>query len=186
MTIPRVLSPAMPPQDCRDIPLRNQQTSIPLSSPMTSPEDVLVRFADAWEARDGEAIGALFVEDPEFVNVTGMWWHTPTRIALAHDFGFREIFRDSYLRFIKQKVRLIGDNAAVVHGRWRVTGQTTGKSDEGEPRKGILIFVMEKVGEEWKAVAAQNTDIVAGHESLAVIDGETVPQFYGGTLASEG
>lgn len=39
---------------------------------------------------------------------------------------------------------------------------------------------MEKVGEEWKAVAAQNTDIVAGHESLAVIDGETVPHSFTG------
>lgn len=154
--------------------------------PIRNPEEVLDRFAEAWAMRSGEAIASLFVMDPEFVNVTGMWWHTRERIAMAHDFGFEKIFANSDLQFVDQRVRYIGDDAAVVHGQWIVIDQSAGDGTPAEPRGGIFVFVMEKNPEGWKAVAAQNTDIVTGHESIAVIDGQSVPQAYAGSPTSRG
>lgn len=156
------------------------------SQPMTAPADVLERFAAAWAARDGAAIGQLFVNDPEFVNVTGMWWHTPERIAMAHTFGFEKIFADSDLKFVESRVRMIGDNAAVVLGRWEVEGQTTGDGRRAGPRQGIFTFVMERDGDQWRAVAAHNTDVVVGHESVAVVDGASVPQSYDASPTKRG
>ncbi|WP_206192707.1 SgcJ/EcaC family oxidoreductase [Scrofimicrobium canadense] len=161
--------------------MANEQTL-----PMSTPGEVLTRFAGAWERRDAQAIADLFVPDPEFVNVTGLWWHTPKRIAMAHAFGFEKIFGNSHLEFVEEKVRMIGEEAAVVHGRWRVINQDSATGDTTDPRFGIFIFVMEKTGQGWKAVAAQNTDVVEGHESIAVVDGKSVPQSYEDSPTSRG
>jgi hypothetical protein len=37
-------------------------------------------FVDAWNHRDPDALAALFDTDAEFVNVTGLWWHTRDEI----------------------------------------------------------------------------------------------------------
>lgn len=41
-------------------------------------------FVDAWNHRDPDALAALFDQDAEFVNVTGLWWHTRDEIRSAH------------------------------------------------------------------------------------------------------
>ena len=44
--------------------------------PIGRPEDVVAAFVEAWNQRDPDALAALFDSDAEFVNVTGLWWHT--------------------------------------------------------------------------------------------------------------
>ena len=40
-------------------------------------------FLEAWNHRDPDALAALFDKDAEFVNVTGLWWHTREEIRSA-------------------------------------------------------------------------------------------------------
>ncbi len=40
-----------------------------------SPEDIPIRFAEAWNERNAENIAELFDEDTDFVNVVGIWWN---------------------------------------------------------------------------------------------------------------
>lgn len=145
---------------------------------MDRPDEVLDRFAAAWNGRDAGAIAELFTDDADFVNVTGLWWHSPERIRAAHAFGFEAIFPAADMRFIKRKTRMLGPDAAVVHGMWSMSGQVTAAGARAEPRRGIFVFIMRRLGDGWKAVAAQNTDIVPGKDSIAVIDGRSVPQDY--------
>jgi uncharacterized protein (TIGR02246 family) len=49
-------------------------------APINQPEDIVVSFVDAWNRRDPDALAALFDDDAEFVNVTGLWWHTRDEI----------------------------------------------------------------------------------------------------------
>ena len=62
------------------------------------PEAVAAEFVEAWNRRDPDALAALFDEDAEFVNVTGLWWHTRNKIRSAHAYGLTRIFKDSSLQ----------------------------------------------------------------------------------------
>ncbi|MFV1885086.1 MAG: SgcJ/EcaC family oxidoreductase [Balneola sp.] len=62
-----------------------------------APDELIDSFVDGWNERDAERLASIFVEDAEFVNVTGLWWHTKERIYKAHEYGLRVIFKDSHL-----------------------------------------------------------------------------------------
>ncbi len=54
---------------------------------LANPQDMPRAFADAWAARDAAALAALFAPDPDFVNITGIWWQDRDAIEKAHDYG---------------------------------------------------------------------------------------------------
>jgi uncharacterized protein (TIGR02246 family) len=60
-------------------------------APINRPADVVLAFVDAWNHRDPDALAALFDDDAEFVNVTGLWWHTRDEIRSAHAYGLTRI-----------------------------------------------------------------------------------------------
>jgi uncharacterized protein (TIGR02246 family) len=80
---------------------------------------------DAWNRRDPDALAALFDDDAEFVNVTGLWWHTRDEIGSAHAYGFTHIFKDSALHATDVRVKRLSDAIAVVHARMTLIGQTS-------------------------------------------------------------
>lgn len=51
---------------------------------VTSPKSIITGFQQAWNAHDATALAQLFVEDADFVNVTGLWWTNRERIRKAH------------------------------------------------------------------------------------------------------
>lgn len=135
---------------------------------VADPGDLPGRFAAAWNRRDADAIAALFVEDADFVNVVGLWWRRREDIRHAHDYGLRTFFRDTRMSVPRVEVRRVGKATAVVHFRWRIEGQYLPDGRVGGPRRGVMVMVAEeREGEGWVAVAAQNTDVVPGAESLA-------------------
>lgn len=71
------------------------------------------------------ARAALFDTDAEFVNVTGLWWHTRDDIRRAHAYGLSRIFKDSRLQATDVRVKRLSDEIAVVHARMTLAGQTS-------------------------------------------------------------
>lgn len=137
------------------------------------PDEIPVRFAEAWNERRADKIAGLFEEDADFVNVVGIWWKTREDIRKAHDYGLRVIFNKSDLKVTKTKVRQLSDDTAVVHARMRLKGQSGHEtSEQPEMRFNIFTFVARKTKAGWICVAAQNTDIVPGKETNLVKDGE--------------
>ena len=132
---------------------------------VAAPEDFPKAFTQAWMARDGDALGALFVDDADFVNVVGIWWENRPAIAKAHSYALRSFFSASRLAPGRVKTRLLGPDVAVVHCRFRLMGQKTPTGEEAEPRSTILVFVLQRDADGWRAVTAQNTDIVPGAET---------------------
>ena len=122
-------------------------------------------FAEAWHSRDGHRIGALFAETADFVNVTGLWWRKRDAISRAHDYALKSFFADTTLKPGAITTRLLGSDHAVVHCRFHLTGQIAPDGSPAEDRTTILIFVLEHTDEGWRAVAAQNTDVVPGAET---------------------
>ncbi|MFD1343798.1 SgcJ/EcaC family oxidoreductase [Litorisediminicola beolgyonensis] len=131
-----------------------------------SPDEFPKAFATAWATRDGAEIGALFAEDAEFVNVVGLWWHDRAAIAKAHDYALKSFFSETTLTPGATRVRHLGETHALVQCRFRLTGQRTPEGEAAGERRAILTFVLERLETGWQAVAAQNTDVVPGAETL--------------------
>ena len=136
-----------------------------------TPQDIPRLFAEAWNAKDAQALASLFAEDADFVNVVGLWWHSRADIDRAHHYGLSTFFRDSYISARHVTVRRVGDSVSIVHTRWKLTGQVGKGGETLEDRFAIMVFVAERSPEGWIIRAAQNTDIVPGMETNAVRDG---------------
>lgn len=135
-------------------------------SPLDKPDSIPRVFVEAWNNRDAAKIATLFMEDAEFINVTGLWWHNQADIEKAHAYGLNTIFKDSTLSIIRLKVKLLTESFAVVHAKMKLTGQTaTDGVQLAGRRTNIFTFVVQKSAKEWLCVAAQNTDIVPGMET---------------------
>ena len=134
-----------------------------------APEQIPAAFAAAWNARDPDAIAALFDPDAEFVNVVGLWWHDREAIRRAHAYGLTRIFQHSTLRIGTIRVKSLRDDVAVVHARMYLDGQTA-IAGTGAPgvRSNILSFVAHSTDEGWRCASAQNTDVVPGAETNVV------------------
>ncbi|MBR8740405.1 SgcJ/EcaC family oxidoreductase [Nocardiopsis sp. MG754419] len=142
------------------------------------PEDVAAGFARAWNRGDPDGIADLFVADADFVNVVGLWWRDRESIRRAHDHGLRVIFPGSTLRLSGTRVRDLGADAAVVHCRWSITGQTGLDGATTDRRSGVFTFVVRRDSDGWRAVAAHNTDRVSGAETHVARAGELSPADY--------
>jgi uncharacterized protein (TIGR02246 family) len=135
--------------------------------PPQSPEDVPRRFAEAWNARDADALAALFEPDAEFVNVTGLWWHDREAIRRAHAYGLARLFPDSLLEVELLRCKELADGVAVVHARMRLSGQSpvAGVAQPGVRRTVFSFAVRRGADGAWRCASAHNTDVVAGAET---------------------
>ncbi len=141
--------------------------------PFDAPERLPDIWAAAWNRRDPETLAALFDEDAEFVNVTGLWWHDRAAILKAHRYGLEVIFGDSELTIGRVTVKWLRDDVAIVHARMRLTGQTPPPDGaRPQPRTTIFSFVVHRNDGRWSCASAHNTDVVPGMETnLAEEDG---------------
>ncbi|MBY6002633.1 SgcJ/EcaC family oxidoreductase [Salipiger bermudensis] len=137
----------------------------------TEPQAFPAAFARAWASRSGAEIAALFTEDADFVNVTGLWWTGRDAIAKPHDYALNSFFAETELRPGRIETRLLGAEHAVVRGRFTLTGQTLPGGGTAGPRQTILVFVLARGPEGWRAVTAQNTDVAPGKETHVNDDG---------------
>ncbi|HUF23923.1 MAG TPA: SgcJ/EcaC family oxidoreductase [Vicinamibacterales bacterium] len=123
-----------------------------LSAPaQISPQDIPALFARAWNNRDPDALAALFDEDAEFVNVTGLWWHDRESIRNAHANGLERTFNTSTLATDATKVKLLSPDIAVVHARMTLSGEV--------PRTTIVSFVVHRTARRWLCASAHTTDV---------------------------
>lgn len=155
---------------------------LPLPSghaPLQAPLDVATAFVKAWNAGDAKAIGGLFAEDADFVNVVGLWWTSRRSIRRAHKRGFERIFAGSELTVEKLSLRMLGADAAVVHARWRVEGQMDPAGDRAEGRRGVISWVLQRLEDgTWICVSSQNTDIAAAADTNLSVGGVVTPTSY--------
>ena len=103
-------------------------------APIGRPEDVVATFVEAWNRCDPDVLATLFDSDAEFVNVTGLWWHTREEIRKAHAYGLTRIFKESVLTATDVRVKWLSDEIAVVHARMTLAGQSP-VNEISEPRQ---------------------------------------------------
>jgi len=101
--------------------------------PSDRPERIAERWVAAWNALDADGIARLFDAEAEFVNVTGLWWHSRDAIRRAHAYGFETIFADSTISVLDTASRWLagspedtGPAVAVVHAKMKLEGLDRG------------------------------------------------------------
>lgn len=159
----------------------------------STPRGIVDGFVAAWNEHDAGALAALFTDDADFVNVTGLWFRGRARIEEAHAYGFERIFGASTMRVGNVKERKLSDVAAVLHARAYVTGQWQPDGSSADERRTVFTFVVQRQPNAaqsdhdspdfsepvWLAVAAQNTDIPPGGMETHVNDaGDQTPTRY--------
>lgn len=131
------------------------------------PEEIAKLFAKYWNARDAKKLANLFADDADFVNVVGLWWHNKTDIQKAHHYGLTTFFKQSTIKIGRVKVRYLTNAIATVHVRWTLEGQLDKDGQTLEPRRTVMMFVVQNISQDiWQVVAAQNTDIIPGMETF--------------------
>ncbi len=125
------------------------------------PEEVPKLFEKAWAKRDPDALASIFVEDADFINVTGLYWNNRADIREAHSFGFNFIFKDSTLILLYTKVRQPAPNVAIVHAKFELFDQTDKEGGTvSHKRHTRFVFVVEKRDDRWVCLSAQNSEVL--------------------------
>ena len=143
----------------------------PSSSDEEAVRSVVNEFPDAWNRHDTDALGALFAEDADFVNVTGTYWKGRESIQLNHAFthgavpidstgvtvpkGIHGIFKTSTLHFKQIDVRFLRKDVAVAHIQTEMLGDARTKN----PRRTLVVMILTREGGRWLIAVAQNTEI---------------------------
>jgi uncharacterized protein (TIGR02246 family) len=145
---------------CEELPATGQR----------SPEEIPALFARAWNDRDPDALGSLFDEDAEFVNVAGLRWHGRESIRKAHAYGLERIGHTSVLAIDEIKVKLLSPGIAVVHARMTLSGEAPADTvRQPGPRTTIVSFVVHRIVDRWQCASAHSTEVIP-HPETGVTD----------------
>ena len=118
--------------------------------------EVQKRQADAWNQHDAKAYAGLFTEDGEVVNIVGWWWRGRAEIEQKLTAAFAFVFRESTLTVTDVQVRFLTPQTAIAHVQWTMVGAKT-PPGLPEPKQGIEVQVLQKLGGKWLIVSFQNT-----------------------------
>ena len=121
--------------------------------------ELQTRQAEAWNRHDATAYANLFTDDGEVINVVGWWWKSRAQIESRLTDAFAFVFRDSRMLITDVQTRHLTPEWAIAHVSWTMTGAKTPPGIP-EPRQGIEIQVLRKVGGSWLIYSFQNTNSV--------------------------
>ncbi len=136
----------------------------PVLDPGPDISAVLEGLPAAWNSRDASSWVANFSAASDFTNILGMHFEDRAANEARHATLFETIFRESHLEAEVLEIRVLGDDAAIAEVGFRLVGYQRLPPGVTETLPGELrtrlITVLERVGAEWKIVAAQNTAIL--------------------------
>jgi uncharacterized protein (TIGR02246 family) len=115
-------------------------------------EKIVAALTAAFRSRDGEAFAAQFWPDGEFMNVFGQVVTGQEQIAAMTTRVFTGALKDRVVHMEIRNVRELAPNVILID---------TTDSDAANPGgvKTRMKLVVEKRGDSWRVVAAQNTRV---------------------------
>jgi uncharacterized protein (TIGR02246 family) len=118
------------------------------------------RFNDAWNRHDPDGMVESLTDDGQFVTVNGVWMTNRGEFLklMQKLHGAGGPFRTSHRETLEMHVRMLAPDAAMVHSRFRVSGDVE-EDGKAVAREGVGIRVVRKVDGAWRTAAVQNTDI---------------------------
>lgn len=124
---------------------------------LPAPETFPRAFANAWSARDVEAIADLFAEDADFLTLTGRWAEGRKAIAETLAGEMAGAFSRAKLVTGRTKQREIAPGAQQVMQRYVLSGIVNADGSDAGRVGAILSAVLVKGPQGWSVAAAQFT-----------------------------
>jgi uncharacterized protein (TIGR02246 family) len=120
------------------------------------PEQLTDAFAENLNAKDAAALGDLFTEDAEFVNILGMRMRGRQGIVDGHAWAFNGPLRGRRIRFDQVDSLGVTEDVTVLHGHC-IREREPNAPAEGLPDgTSMLVIVTRRGPQGWKIVAATN------------------------------
>jgi uncharacterized protein (TIGR02246 family) len=120
--------------------------------------DIELRFNNAWDRHDADAMVESLADDAQFVTVNGAWTKTRAEYLnlMQRLHGSSGPLRTSTRETPIMHVRFLAPDVAMVHSQFHIYG------DVEEPvRTGIGTRVVRRIDGRWRTVGVQNTDVRA-------------------------
>jgi uncharacterized protein (TIGR02246 family) len=127
----------------------------------SGPIDVVGLFVDAWNAHDISALGDLFADDADFVDVFGNWFKGRAAFEQVLAERHRSVFAKSRFTRKDVAVRWASPALAIVHAVIELAGATGPDGQPLPPALGVMSYVMNQQGpQRWRILAFQNTAVI--------------------------
>jgi uncharacterized protein (TIGR02246 family) len=120
---------------------------------------VASQWADAWNAGDMKAVGALYAEGADYVNFFGESVAGPEQIEASFAEVHATVYKGSKIAIETTAVRLVKPDVAISDTAWEMTGLPEVEGPK-VPSKGGSTAVMVKQDGEWK-ITAHRTRVAA-------------------------
>jgi uncharacterized protein (TIGR02246 family) len=128
------------------------------SSGGNDPVDVVDLFVRAWNGHDMKALGDLFADDADFIDVFGNWFKGRAAFEPALAQRHRSVFENSRFTRKDVAVRRVSPGLAIVHAVIELAGATSPGGQPLAAALGVMSYVMEREGPDgWRILAFQNT-----------------------------
>ncbi|WP_343082218.1 SgcJ/EcaC family oxidoreductase [Ostreiculturibacter nitratireducens] len=121
---------------------------------LSQPEGFARAFAEAWSARDAEAIAALFAPDGDFLTLTGAWAEGREAIARTLAAEFKGAFARTKLVTGRMKLRPLGPHAAVAMQRFVLSGLLDAQGRDVGRHGAVLTATLLAGKDGWLVAAA--------------------------------
>jgi uncharacterized protein (TIGR02246 family) len=120
--------------------------------------NVLAEYAVAWNGHDMAALGRLFADNCDYVNVAGVHWKGVQEIVQRQAELFQNRLKNADRRLTGVEVRFPTPDTALVHATWDVTGRSRPTAESVPALKEITTMTMTKTNGRWLITAFQNTE----------------------------
>jgi len=127
----------------------------------SGPAHVVDSFIDAWNAHDMSALGDLFADDADFIDVFGNWFKGRAAFEQVLAERHRSVFQESRFTRKDVAVRRMSPGLAIVHAVIELAGATSLNGQPLAPALGVMSYLIERQGpDRWRILAFQNTAVM--------------------------
>jgi uncharacterized protein (TIGR02246 family) len=120
--------------------------------------NVLAEYEVSWNGHDAAALGRLFSEDCDYVNIDGVHWKGVQEIVQRHTELFRKRLNTAVRKLTGVEVRFSTPDVALVDATWDVTGSSRPTGKAVPVLKEITTMAMGKTNGKWQITSFQNTE----------------------------
>ena len=125
-------------------------------SALPEPRAIVDRFAAALNAKDANAVGEIFTDDAEFVNIAGMRMRGRDGIVAGHAWALSGPLSGSRISFDQVDELPVTEDVVVLHGHCLRERLPDAPENTLPPGASVLVFVARRDSDGWRAVAATN------------------------------
>lgn len=127
----------------------------------SGPAHVVDVFIDAWNAHDMSALGDLFADDADFIDVSGNWFKGRAAFEQVLAERHHSVFQESRFTRKDVAVRRMSPGLAIVHAVIELAGATSLNGQPLAPALGVMSYLIERQGpDRWRILAFQNTAVM--------------------------